>query len=99
MSDYTNEAQQRILRLIGTLAGNEITGLTQTEIAKAQECSAPMVTRDMANLAKAGLAERVPETNRWRLAPELVQIALKYMAALDRAETRLGEVRNRFSRA
>lgn len=96
---YTNEAQQRILRLVGTLAGHEITGLMPSEIAKAQQCSAPMVTRDLANLQEAGLAEQVPETGRWRLAPELVQIALKHMAALDRAETRLAETRNRYSRS
>lgn len=98
MSDYTNESQQRILRLLKLLAGNEITGLAPADIARQQGCSAPIVTRDLDNLRTAGLAEKVPETDRWRLAPEIVQIATRHMAALDRAEQRLDETRNRYSR-
>lgn len=98
-TDYTNEAQQRILRLLITLAGNEVTGLKPSEIAALQGCPPPMVTRDLANLRTAGLAELVPETDRWRLAPQMVQISMKHMAALDRAETRLAETRNRYSRS
>lgn len=98
MSDYTNDGQQRILKLLSLLAGNEITGMTPAHIATAQKCNASMVTRDLDNLRTAGFAELVPETGRWRLAPEVVQIALKHMAALDRAEQRLAETRNRYSR-
>lgn len=98
MSDYTNDGQQRILKLLSLLAGNEITGLRPGEIAKLQECSASVVTRDLANLQEAGFAEKVPETDAWRLAPEIVQIAMKHMTALDRAERRLDETRSRYSR-
>jgi DNA-binding IclR family transcriptional regulator len=96
---YYNESQQRVLRLLVLLSGNEVTGLMPSEISAAQNCSAPMVTRDLFNLQRAGLAELVPETSRWRLAPQVVQIALKHMAALDRAEKRLDETRNRYSRS
>lgn len=98
MSAYTHDGQQRILRLVLLLAGNEITGLTPSDIAKQQACSASCVTRDLANLQEAGFAEQVPETGRWRLAPQVVQIAIKHMAALDRAQSRLDETRSRFSR-
>lgn len=98
MSDYTNEGQQRILRLVSLLAGNEVHGLPPSEIAKLQSCSAPMVTRDLDNLRTAGFAEQVPETGRWRLSPQVVQIAIKHMAALDRAQQRLTETVNRYSR-
>ena len=97
-SSYTNEAQQRILRLLVVLSGNEVTGLKPSEIAVLNQCAPPMVTRDLANLREAGMAELVPETDRWRLAPAVVQIALKHMTALERAETRLAETRNRYSR-
>lgn len=97
--NYTNEAQQRILRLVQTLAGNEITGLTPTEIAKAQGCSAPMVTRDLDNLYTAGLAEQVPDTGRWRLTPVLIQLSFKYMANVERAEKKLAETQNRYTRS
>lgn len=99
MSGYTNGSQQRILRLVKLLAGNEITGLAPGDIARQQGCGAPIVTRDLDNLRSAGWAEKVPETDRWRLAPEVVQIATRHMAALDRAEQRLAETRNRYSRS
>lgn len=98
MSDYTNDSQQRILRLVMLLAGNEVTGVAPADLAKQQNCAAPHVTRDLANLREAGWAEMVPETNRWRLAPQVVQIALAHMAGMDRAEKRMEETRNRFSR-
>lgn len=95
-SDYTNDAQQRVMRLITLLSGHEVTGITPSEIARELGCNAPMVTRDMANLQQGGYAEQVPETGRWRLAPQVVQIAVRHMVALDRAATRLDEVRQRY---
>ena len=70
-----------------------------TEIAKAQQCSAPMVTRDLDNLLTAGLAEVVPETGRWRLTPVLIQLSFKYMANVERAEKKLAETQNRYTRS
>ena len=98
MSAYTHEGQQRILKLVLLLAGNEITGMAPSDIARQQACNPSLVTRDLANLQEAGFAELVPETGRWRLAPQVVQIAIKHMAALDRAQSRLDETRARFSR-
>lgn len=95
---YICEPQQRILKLLHVLAGHEVHGLTPTDIAQAQGCSLPVVTRDLANLRTAGMAEVVPETNRWRLAPLIVQIAVKHSVGLDRAEKKLGEIRSRYSR-
>lgn len=95
---YTHEGQQRVLRLVLLLAGHEITGLAPADIAKQQGCNASAVTRDLANLAEAGFAELVPETGRWRLAPQVVQIAVRHAAALERAQGRLDEIRNRYSR-
>lgn len=98
-TSYTHDGQQRLLRLVMLLAGHEITGLAPADIAKQQDCTASSVTRDLANLQEAGWAEQVPETGRWRLAPLVVQIAVRHAAALDRAQTRLDEIRNRFSRS
>lgn len=95
---YICEPQQRILSLLQVLAGNEVHGLTPTDIAKAQECSPALVTRDLANLKAASMAEQVPETNRWRLAPLIVQISVRHAVALDRAQSRLNEIQQRYSR-
>lgn len=97
-SAYAHEGQQRLLKLVQLLAGNEINGMAPAEIARQLECGAASVTRDLANLRLAGMAEQVPETGRWRLGPALIQIALKHSAALARAEARLAEVRDRFNR-
>jgi DNA-binding IclR family transcriptional regulator len=99
VADYTNEAQQRLLRLLTLLAGHEVLGLAPGEIAKTQGCAAPMVTRDLANLREGGYAEQLPDTGRWRLAPQVVQIAVRHMTAMDQATRRLGEINQRFSRS
>jgi DNA-binding IclR family transcriptional regulator len=96
--DYTNAAQQRILRLALLLAGHEITGLAPAQIAREQGCSASIVTRDLANLQVAGWAEKVPATGHWRLGPTPVQLAMRHMAGLDRAKRQMEEVANRYSR-
>ena len=98
MSGYTHDGQQRILRLVQLLAGHEMTGMTPGEIAKQQACASSMVTRDLDNLKTAGFAEQVPETQRWRLAPEVVQISTKHQAAMERAARRLAETQQRYSR-
>lgn len=98
MSTYTNEGQQRILALITLLAGHEITGLAPSDIARQQQCNPSLVTRDLDNLKTAGFAEQIPETNRWRLSPQIVQISIRHAQALATAQDRLNEVRSRFSR-
>lgn len=101
MSDtpYTNDGQQRILRLLRNMAGHEITGISPGQLAAIQECSPALITRDLANLKQAGFAEQVPETQLWRLAPELVQISLAHGAAMSKAQKRLDEVQQRFSKS
>lgn len=98
MSDdkYISEQQQRLLRLIQCLAGNEIEGLAPGDIAKLNACAPSQVTRDLANLKAFGWAEQLPTTNRWRLGPDIVRIATRHMTALDRADKRLGEIKSRY---
>lgn len=95
---YLNDGQQRLLALIRVLAGNEVHGLAPGEIAKAQSCSPSLVTRDLANLKEAGFAEQIVETGRWRLGPALVQVALAHTREIEKAERKLAETRQRFSR-
>lgn len=95
LEKYLCEPQQRLIRLILTLSGNEVDGLTPGEIAKLQECSASAVTKDLANLKHLGWAEQTP-TGRWRLGPDIVRVATRHMVALDRAERRLAEIKSRF---
>lgn len=95
---YISDSQQRILGLLLTLAGNEIDGLAPGQLAALNDCSPSQVTRDLANLRHAGWAEQITTTGRWRLGPQVVQIATRHMTALERAKTRLEEVQSRYSR-
>ena len=97
-TDYTNAAQQRLLMLIDLLAGHELQGLAPTAIARAMDCSGPVITRDLDNLRTAGLAERDESTGHWRLTPRLPQQAIKVFNAIDTAQRRVDEARNRFTR-
>ena len=97
-TDYTNDAQQRLVKVIFVLFGDVVNGVAPGAIVAAVGCSAPTVTRDLANLRVAGIAERDEETGMWRLTPRLPQQALKVFTAMDRAQQRLDESRQRFSR-
>ena len=96
--DYDSPAQQRILRALLVLAGNEFQGVAPGELAKALGVNPSTATRDLHNLREAGFAEQIQETSRWRLGPKPVQIALAFSTALSRARARLDEITNRYSR-
>lgn len=97
--DYDSPGQQRILRALLVLAGNEFQGVAPGELAKSMGVSPGTATRDLHNLKEVGFAEQIQETGRWRLGPKPVQIGLAFSNELMRAETRLAEIRNRYTRA
>ena len=97
-TDYTNDAQQRVLRLVLVLFGDVVHGYPPARLAEALGVSASAITRDLDNLRTAGLAERDEATGLWRLTPRLPQQAIKVFSAIDRAERRLEEARSRFTR-
>lgn len=97
-TDYTNDAQQRVLRLVLVLFGDVVNGYPPARLAEALDVSASAITRDLDNLRTAGLAERDEATGLWRLTPRLPQQAIKVFNAIDRAERRLEEARTRFTR-
>ena len=98
LTNYTNESQQRLIKLVLFLFGDAINGYSPSALAKSLGCSATIVTRDMHNLVKAGVAERDDATGACRLTPRLPQQAIKVWTSIDRAERRLEECKQRFSR-
>lgn len=97
-TDYTNEAQQRLLKLLLALFGDVVHGYPPTALAKAVGCAASATTRDLDNLRTAGIAERDDATGHWRLTPRLPQQAIKVFNAIDATQRRVDEARNRFTR-
>lgn len=100
MSDnkYTNEAQQRLLAVVMLLGEDVITGLAPAQIAKAVNVPASYVTRDLDNLRTAGWAVQNEETGRWLLGTKAGALGVKVMTSIDRAERKVAEARNRFTR-
>ena len=97
-SDHTNESQQRGFRTLLALFGHEIDGLSPGQIARLVGCPPSSTTRDLFNLVKAGLAEQLPHNGNYRISPLIGQKALAILTALDQAERRAAETRQRFSR-
>ena len=97
-TDYTNEAQQRLIKLLFALFGDVVNGYPPAALAKALDCSASVITRDLDNLRTAGIAEREEATGHWRLTPRLPQQAIKVLNSIDTAQRRVDEVRNRYTR-
>lgn len=95
---YRNDAQQRLLKVILLLAGNEFSGLAPSDLAKALDTNPSNITRDLANLKEAGLAEQLADTGRWRLGPKLVQIALAFSEHMARSTARVNEIQQRYTR-
>lgn len=95
---YHNAAQERGYRVLMALPGHELVGVAPGELARALGVSPSSITRDLAVLAKVGLAEQIPETGRWRCAPRFVQAALSFSVHLERAKSRVAEIEQRFTR-
>lgn len=97
-TDYTNEAQQRLIKLQFALFCDAVNGYPPAALAKTLGCSPSVITRDLDNLRTAGVAERIEATGHWCLTPRLPQQAIKVFNAIDAAQRRVDEARNRFTR-
>jgi len=95
---YTNDAQQRILRVVMLLGEDVVVGLAPTQIAKSLNVPASYVTRDLENLRTAGWAIQSEETGRWLLGAKPGALGVKVLSSIDRATRKVEEARNRFTR-
>lgn len=103
---YACDAQQRGYFVMLALAGHEFDGVSMTAIAAAwaQRVGKTVanqknnIFRDLQNLKLAGLAEQLPDSDRWRLGPKLVQIAQTHHTHVNRISSRFDEMQQRYSR-
>lgn len=96
---YTNDAQQRLLKVVMLLGEDVITGIAPAQIAKALNVPASYITRDLDNLKTAGWAIQQEDTGRWLLGAKAGALGVKVMASIDRADRKVTEARNRFTRS
>lgn len=87
-----------VCRMFVVMAGRTIEGMRPGEIAEAVGTSPANMTRMLALLKQEGFVEETQKKDHWRLAPKLVQIAVSFSAELSRAQTRLDEVKQRYTR-
>ena len=95
---YSSDSQQRVLQVLDLLFGHEITGLAPGEISKSINTSASSITRDLANLVEAGMAEEIMQTGRYRIAPRLASRVVATLNTFSNAQKQLDDLRNRYSK-
>ncbi len=93
------EAGQKIVRVILALAGNEFDGLAVKQICEATGLSPSQAGNYLETLRAEGMAEKIEETQRWRLGPKLIQVAIAFSAHIDRKRQQLDDIQNRYTRA
>ena len=97
MSAYTNEAQQRILKVFSLLFNDIVQGVYAKQICQALGESPSNVHRDLVNLKEAGCAIQDEHTGAWRVSPRHGQNAIKIFNAFERSQRMVDEARNRYA--
>ena len=92
---YTNDAQQRMLRLIDRLIGHEVWGINAVDLAVKIDASQSTVFRDLKNLEEAGWAEQMPD-GRWRLSVNAAKLLRRINDGIAAALTKVNEARRSY---
>lgn len=90
-NDYDCASQQRLLKLIETMAGSEIDGQTAADLARKMEVSTTATFRDLQNLQTALWAEQL-EDGRWRLTPNAARLLRRITDNINTAMRRINKV-------
>lgn len=92
---YSNDAQQRLLRLIDRLIGHEVSGINAIDLASMIDASQPTVYRDLKNLEEAGWAEQLPD-GRWRICVNAARLLRRINDGIAAALTKVNEARRTY---
>ena len=95
---YQNLSQQRVLKVLDTLFGHEITGISPAELCKITGLTPTQATRDLANLKAFGWAEQNEKTGRWYVSARMVQKALAALDSIEHATQKVKEMKRRYTR-
>lgn len=89
-----NGSQQRLMGLVTTLAGRELTPPTATELAEATGRPLMAVRRDLGNLAAASWVDRVGDG--WRLSPAFAALLRRVEQGLAQAAREIRETQRAY---
>lgn len=95
MSNDTTDSKGAglVLDVLEALCGFAATGATNTDLAQAVKTSPPQITRAMAKLIEKGWARKNAENNRFYPTPAFSRLAFAVLADLQRAETKLADLK------
>lgn len=79
------------------LAGHETNGLRVIDLAQGLRLLPSTTHRTLQAMIAVGFAEQLDD-EKYRLGPAFVQIAVAHAEGLAKAEIRIAEIKNRFSR-
>jgi len=97
--NYISDQTQRTLRVIRVMAGNEVHGISPSEIAKHAKVSGSSVTRILDNLEAQQFVEPLPSNNkRYRLSAFFVQLSNTVSLNLTQAQQQLQQDQHNYSR-
>lgn len=89
----------RLIHMILSMAGHEIHGVRNSELADALGVSRPTITRDLSSLTELGIVEQIPGIkDRWRLGPKMIQISRAHAEGMARIKASIAEIDQRYSR-
>jgi ArsR family transcriptional regulator len=97
-NDDNNSALLKCAAVFDFLAGQGRDGARPTDIAAALAVSPSWVSVNLPALEEIGWLERMEETSRWRLGRRFAQVAAQEVAELKKAENRISEDLNRWTR-
>ena len=90
---------QRVCNLIISLAGHEVNGVRNSELADALRVSRATISRDLAALEEIGITEQIPGLKeRWRLGPKMIQVSRAHQEGMARIRHAVEEIDQRYSR-
>lgn len=90
---------RRALKLLYALQGHTVSGLRLKQVAELMGESACTTLRDLSIMAEEGAVERIPGfEDCWRLTPKIVQLAIAHYEEVQRAQRRIDEINQRYTR-
>jgi DNA-binding IclR family transcriptional regulator len=92
----TTESGARILKVLFALKGHSLTGLSNTDLARALDESPSTINRTLNTMIAEGAAEKL-DNGRYRLGIKVLQIAQSHMDEVARQQARLDELSQRVS--
>ena len=93
---YVIASAAKVLRVLKALSGHHLTGLSNTDLAKALNESPSTITRCLSTLVAEGLVMQL-DTGRYALSITMLKIAQAFTNEMARTHERINELTQRIN--